>query len=129
MVLGTRSYPFLLVLWISKIPSEHNIYITRVLIDRRMSHSTLRGRLNALYFTTASRWQGSQTTVAKKTYLLGGPLSSISNFSDRPFHAAVTLVWKNVRKGIEKDIHGKLLIYSTAFCSLACYFRNISLFS
>lgn len=41
MVLGTHSYPFLLVLWISKIPSKHNIYITQVLIDSRMSHSTL----------------------------------------------------------------------------------------
>lgn len=41
MVLGTHSYPFLLVLWISKIPSKHNIYIAQVLIDSRMSHSTL----------------------------------------------------------------------------------------
>lgn len=41
MVLGTHSYPLLLVLWISKIPSKHNIYITQVLIDSRMSHSTL----------------------------------------------------------------------------------------
>lgn len=41
MVLGTHSYPCLLVLWISKIPSKHNIYITQVLIDSRMSHSTL----------------------------------------------------------------------------------------
>lgn len=41
MVLGTHSYPPLLVLWISKIPSKHNIYIAPVLIDSRMSHSTL----------------------------------------------------------------------------------------
>lgn len=41
MVLGTRFYPSLLVLWISEIPSKHNIYITQVLIGSGMSHSTL----------------------------------------------------------------------------------------
>lgn len=41
MVLGTHSYPFPLVLWISKIPCKHNIYMRQVLIDSRMSHSPL----------------------------------------------------------------------------------------
>lgn len=42
MVLETHTYPFLLVSWISKIPSRHNIYIKRVLIDSsRTSHSPL----------------------------------------------------------------------------------------
>ena len=38
---------------------------------------------------------------------------SISNFSDRPFHAPI--IWFGIsydRKGMEEDIHGKLLIYS-----------------
>lgn len=42
MVLETHTYPFLLVSWISKIPSRHNIYIKRVLIDSsRTSHSPI----------------------------------------------------------------------------------------
>lgn len=54
--------------------------------------------------------------LLKKTYLHAGSLSSISNFTDRSFHAQI--MWFGIsygRKGIEKDIHGKLFIYSSAF--------------
>lgn len=63
----------------------------------------------------------------KKTYLLSGPLSSISNFSDMPFHASVTWFGNSYDcKGIEKDIYCKVLIYFPAFSSLL-YFGDIFL--
>lgn len=88
-----------------------------------MSHSSLlRGRLNALYFTSDSRWQG---WLLKKTYLRAGSLSSISNFTDRSFHAQI--MWFGIshgRKGIETDIHGKLFIYSLTY-----FFQDVFLSS
>lgn len=108
MVLGTHTYPFLLVSWISKIPPRHNIYIyiKRVLIDSRMSHSPLCCLGGGPYPAAGSRRQNSQDGVflkekkAKQTHLLGGPLSSIPDFSDRPLHAGARWLGRASIKGL-----------------------------
>lgn len=110
MVLETHTYPFLLVSWISKIPSRHNIYIKRVLIDSsRTSHSPLLcaasedgGILPPIHGQNSQDGAFFLNKKEKQTYLLGGLLSSISDFSDRPLHAGARWLGKASVKGLRR---------------------------
>lgn len=66
--------------------------------------------------------------VSENLFATVAPLSPISNFTDRPFHAAITRFGNSSGyRGTKAGIHGKLLIYTTAL-EFWTYFWGVLLF-